>query len=145
MRRGACSSALALVLLLGCAVGANASRASSRVSADRFCTVSRGVATDIVNLTNVMGASSPAKLKAEFADITAAAPALKSSAPAKLKTDVNQVLGFATVLKGDLAAVGWSIIGLAPKLPTLAAQGAKVKPAILALRAYYEGPCKFDV
>ena len=136
----------ALVLIsLGAVGAATAAPASHSARADNFCSVSKGVASQLVGITNVTATSSGSKLKAEYAAIKAAEPALKSSAPRKLKPNVVKVLAFADTLGGDLAAVNWNLVGLLPKMTSLTAQAAKATAAFNALRKYYTGTCHFSV
>ena len=114
-------------------------------SAD-FCSVSKGVANNLVNLQKqLQSAPAPTRLKAEFGSILAAAPALKSSAPGSLKMPVTNLLTLANEIAGYLKAGNWSIVSLLPHQATLSVQFAKAKPWIASLDTYYKGTCHFKV
>ena len=134
------TAALALAL---CAAGAV--QAGTARSAD-FCSVSKGVANNLVNLQKqLQSAPAPTRLKAEFGAILAAAPSLKSSAPGNLKAPVTNLLALANQLATYLKAGNWSIVSLLPHQATLSVQFAKAKPWIASLDTYYKGTCHFKV
>jgi hypothetical protein len=138
MKLTALTAALALTL---CAVGA--AQAGTTRSAN-FCSVSKGVAADLVNLQKqLQSAPGPAQLKAKWGAITAAEPDLKSSAPRKLKKPVNNVLALANVIGRYLQQANWSIVGLLPHQATLSVRVTKAQPSLNALDKYWRGTCHF--
>jgi hypothetical protein len=137
------SALTAVSLLVFCAAGA--AQANTARSAD-FCSVSKGVANNLVNLQKqLQSAPAPTRLKAEFGSILAAAPALKSSAPGSLKMPVTNLLTLANEIAGYLKAGNWSIVSLLPHQATLSVQFVKAKPWIASLDTYYKGTCHFKV
>jgi hypothetical protein len=133
----------ATVALALCAAGA--AGAGTARSAD-FCSVSKGVANNLVNLQKqLQSAPAPTRLKAEFGAILAASPSLKSSAPGSLKTPVTGLLALANEIAGYLKAGNWSVVSLLPHQATLSVKFAKAKPWFNSLDAYYKGTCHFKV
>src|SRR5690349_15338432 len=93
----------AAATLLLCSAGA--ASAGTTHSGGSFCGVSKGVASELVNLQKqLQSAPSPTRLKAEFGAITAAEPSLKSSAPGSLKAPVKNLLSLANEIAADLKA-----------------------------------------
>jgi len=137
------SALTAVALLAFCAAGA--AQAGTARSTD-FCSVSKGVANDLVNLQKqLQSAPAPTRLKAEFGSILAAAPSLKSTAPGNLKAPVTNLLVLANQIAGYLKAGNWSIMSLLPHQATLSVKFAQAKPWIASLDKYYKGTCHFKV
>jgi hypothetical protein len=137
------SALTAAALLAFCA--AVAAQAGTTRSTD-FCSVSKGVANDLVNLQKqLQSAPAPTRLKAEFGAILSAGPSLKSSAPGSLKAPVGNLLTLANQIATYLKAGNWSIASLLPHEATLSVQFTQAKPWIGSLDKYYRGTCHFKV
>jgi len=129
-----------------CSVTAAGASSSTPAAGGAFCSVSKGVATNLVNISKqIRSPSSPARLKAEWGAIMSASPSLKASAPASIKVSVVKVLAFAAVIDADLKKANWNVAGLLPYQSSLVAQDNKTEPSFTKLKAYYRGTCKFDV
>jgi hypothetical protein len=124
-------------------VASAGARSSQERTAASFCSVSKGVAHNLVNLENELkSAPPPTRLKAEYVTILSAEPSLKSSVPGNLKVQLNSVLGLANTIAADLKAANWNIAGLAPHYSSLTVQFTKVKPSFNTLSTYWQGTCK---
>jgi hypothetical protein len=129
------------VLFAFAAVGA--ALPSQQSAAASFCSVSKGVAANLVNLENQLkSAPPPTRLKAEYGTILSAEPALRSSVPGSLKVKLNLVLNLANTIAADLKNANWNVSGLAPYYSSLTVKFTKAKPSFDTLSNYWEGTCK---
>ena len=131
-----------VVALLAAGVAAAASASPSH--AQSFCSVSRGVAKQIVDSTRVL-ASEPAKVKVTYEQIAAAEPALKSSAPRSVKVHLLPALSFVNLVIADFKSANWNVSGMTKYVPTLTARGEAVAPHLQALDTYFKTTCKLNV
>jgi hypothetical protein len=137
--------AAAVALALTAAVpAAGATRAAKPANA--FCTAAKPVAANIVGLSAIGSeGESASQLKAFYAKITAAEPALLRTAPAAAKGDLKPVFAYVKVVVTDFQEAGWDPDMLAPVLPDLNARAAKIKGQLKALKSYFDGTCKLHV
>jgi|1185.fasta_scaffold42360_1 hypothetical protein len=134
------------------AANAAASAGSAARSAS-FCSVSKGLAQQLVSTAKTLdSASSPAErvseLRKQFATIKRSEPALRSSVPGRLKPKLAAVLAFVDLVDARLSAVHWSLPALLRDKGALAAAeaaSARADSASVPLRAYYRSTCKFPI
>ena len=144
-RRDAAAVFVVCATLGVCIGGAGAARAS-RVSAANLCSVSKSVATNIVDSTktsNITG--SPAFLKAYWNKVKSAEPVILGAASGGQKTDFQEVFSFINAAVADLSKANWNYTGLLPYEQTLSSDAAKIKAPLAALKTYYTTTCKFKV
>jgi hypothetical protein len=149
MRTVAAFGVTLVLLLVGCAGAAGATRArSSAPTGGSLCLAARGVAKTLIALTSItqITAESPSALKTDYRQIRAAEPALTAaSASPKIKTDVRTVLGFVNLAATDLAKVKWNIDGLLPYVGTLIPAANRTETPVKALRTYLRGTCELAI
>jgi hypothetical protein len=124
----------------------SASAAPSRGAS--FCGTAKGVAVYLVqsgNLISPSGNESLAtltkKLKADYAAIIKAEPALKSSAPGSIKPDLLKAFSVINFIDAKMSSVGWDFTKVAPFAQSLSAKAQSARPAITHLEAYFKGTC----
>lgn len=147
--RAAAALALSFAVFAVCAAAATAAPSSSSAAAraSSFCSISRGVAGDIVHSTSLSNAKvTPAKLKVIYTKIQAAGPRLLRAAPKKVKTDLRPVLAFVNVVVTDFKKVNWSPALLVQRYGTaLVPRAQTVAPHLNRLSTYFHKTCKLNV
>ncbi len=88
---------------------------------------------------------SASQLKAFYAKITAAEPALLRTAPSSARGDLKSVFAYVKVVVTDFQEAGWDPDMLAPLLPDLDARAAKLKAPLKSLKADFDKTCKLGV
>ena len=138
---------IVLVLMVAAVVAAFSASGASAQRAD-FCGTAKGVAVYLVHSGNMISptggeslATLQRKLKADYAAIIKAEPALKSSAPSKLKPDLLKAFAVINYIDAKLKSVGWDFTKAAPFAQALSAKASSAGPAIKHLDAYFKGTC----
>lgn len=113
-----------------------------------FCGTAKGVAVYLVqsgNMISPTGGESLAtlqrKLKADYAAIIKAEPALKSAAPSSIKADLVKAFSVINYIDAKMSSVGWDFTRVAPFAQSLSAKAQSAGPAIKHLDAYFKGTC----
>lgn len=138
---------LAVALSGTLATGAGAAPASTSGVAD-LCSVAKGVAASItasgVTPTPTTGASITSlekQLKVTYTKIKDAEPIVLANAPSSLKGDLQKVFAFDNTVFADLSKAHWNILAFAKNARSLEAGVLKIKPDLLAIKAYF-AKCK---
>ena len=133
--------ALAALVLSVYASSASAAPAS-------FCGTAKGVAASLVHSGSMISptggeslATLQRKLKADYAAIIKAEPALKSQAPASIKPDLLKAFSVINFIDAKMSAVGWDFTKVAPFAQSLSAKASSARLAIAHLDAYFKGTC----
>jgi hypothetical protein len=138
--------ATVLVAVAVLAPGA-AAAARANAAAPPLCVAAKGVAANLVQATNITSARalSPAQLKAAYSAIVHAEPTLLASSSGKIRTHLKLALAFVNLVDADFKQANWSVIALAPQLPTLVVAANKAQPHINAVKAYLNTTCHLHV
>jgi len=134
---------LALTLLGALASGASATPKSTAI-ADNLCGVAKGVSSSLLRsgatITPTAGTSFTslgAELKATYTHIRAAESVVLANSPSSLKSDFVKVFAFDNTVYSELSKAHWNIIAFAKNAKSLQAGVAKIKPDLLAIKAYF--------
>ena len=145
MRFVQCGRAALFALALALALAAAGSVRAAK-PANGFCGAAKGVAANIVDVTAIGNeGESASQLKAFYEKIVTAKPGMVESAPGPVRAKLAPVFSYVSVVVTDLQEVGWDPDQLAPALADLNARAAKLKAPLRALKAYFDGTCKFPV
>jgi hypothetical protein len=113
-----------------------------------FCGTAKGVAAALVHSGNSLTptattnlATFQKRLKATYASLLAAKPALIGSAPASIKADLQKTFSFISFINTKMNSVGWDFTKVTPFAQQLVAKAKAAQPALLHLSAYFRGSC----
>lgn len=138
---------VALTLLGAVASGASAASRST-ATADDLCSLARGVSSSLLHsgatVTPSAGASITsleAELKATYTHIKSAEGLILANSPGSLKPHFVKVFAFDNMIYAELSKANWNILAFAKNAKSLEAGATKIKPDLLAIKAYFD-KCK---